>query len=145
MTSLFANPWSVSDIRWDVRFIALYLSLQSTRAPGAAHSSAVDARSGAVKPIINETNATFIDYSGKSFTEYLDDTGEIIWMSERDGWNHSVSLRCAQGRGEDIRLRRANGWCAAWTGWTEEKRQILVSCGRDSAGARIRITYISHG
>jgi dipeptidyl-peptidase 4 len=41
-----------------------------------------------VKPIVAEESKTFIDYSGKYFCEYLDDTGEIIWMSERDGWNH---------------------------------------------------------
>ena len=49
---------------------------------------AVDAGTGAVKPIVDEESKTFIDYSGKFFCEYLDDTGEIIWMSERDGWNH---------------------------------------------------------
>ena len=34
------------------------------------------------------TSPTFIDYSGKYFLHYLDRTGELIWMSERDGWNH---------------------------------------------------------
>ena len=48
----------------------------------------MDAQTGAVKPIVDEASKTFICYSGKYFAEYLDDTAEIIWMSERDGWNH---------------------------------------------------------
>ena len=49
---------------------------------------AVDAATGKVQTIVDEQSPTFIDYSGKSFFNYLDDSGEIIWMSERDGWNH---------------------------------------------------------
>jgi hypothetical protein len=37
---------------------------------------------------VDEKSETFICYSAKYFAEYLDDTTEIIWMSERDGWNH---------------------------------------------------------
>ena len=85
--ALFANPWSIEDVRWDAdsaRFTFLY----NQRGHQALRILAVDAATGAVRPIVNEESQTFIDYSGKFFCEYLDDTGEIIWMSERDGWNH---------------------------------------------------------
>jgi dipeptidyl aminopeptidase/acylaminoacyl peptidase len=84
---LFKNPWSIDDIRWDAdssRFIFLF----NQRGHQALRMLAVDAQTGAVKLIIDEESKTFIDYSGKFFCDYLDDTGEIIWMSERDGWNH---------------------------------------------------------
>ena len=84
---LFKNPWSIDDVRWDAdssRFTFLF----NQRGHQALRVLAVDAQTGAVKPIIDEASKTFIDYSGKFFCEYLDDTGEIIWMSERDGWNH---------------------------------------------------------
>jgi len=83
---LFANPWSIEDVRWDAdssRFTFLF----NQRGHQALRLLAVDAGTGAVKPIVDETSKTFIDYSGKFFCEYLDDSGEIIWMSERDGWN----------------------------------------------------------
>jgi dipeptidyl-peptidase 4 len=48
----------------------------------------VDAASGKASAIVEEISPTFIDYSGKFFLEWLDDTGELIWMSERDGWCH---------------------------------------------------------
>jgi dipeptidyl aminopeptidase/acylaminoacyl peptidase len=84
---LFKNPWSINDLRWDQdssRFTFLF----NQRGHQALRVLAVDAQTGAVKPIVDEESKTFIDYSGKFFCEYLDDTGEIIWMSERDGWNH---------------------------------------------------------
>ena len=85
--TLFNNPWSISDVRWATnseRFTFLF----NQRGHQALRVLAVDARKGEVKPIVNDESKTFIDYSGKFFSEYLDDTGEIIWMSERDGWNH---------------------------------------------------------
>lgn len=45
-------------------------------------------RNGNLSTLINETSPTFIDYSGKKFRRDLEDTNEIIWASERDGWNH---------------------------------------------------------
>ncbi len=43
---------------------------------------------GRTKPLIDETSKTFIHYSGKYFRFDLADGKEIIWASERDGWNH---------------------------------------------------------
>jgi dipeptidyl aminopeptidase/acylaminoacyl peptidase len=48
----------------------------------------VDATTGKVKILVNEQSDTFIDYSGKHFRYDIDKTREIIWASERDGWNH---------------------------------------------------------
>jgi hypothetical protein len=66
-------------------------SVQSTRPPGL-RIIGVDANTGAVKPIVDEESKTFICYSSKFFADYLDDSGEIIWMSERAGWNHLISM-----------------------------------------------------
>jgi len=84
---LFANPWSIEDIRWD-RDSSHFTFLFNQRGHQALRVLAVDTKTGTTKPIIDEQSKTFIDYSGKYFCEHLDDTGEIIWMSERDGWNH---------------------------------------------------------
>ncbi|WP_456867540.1 DPP IV N-terminal domain-containing protein [Galbibacter sp. BG1] len=48
----------------------------------------VDATTGKVQVIINETSPTFIDYSGKKYRYDTSDGAQIIWASERDGWNH---------------------------------------------------------
>jgi len=84
---LFPNPWSIRDFRWQKdssRFTFLY----NQRGHQVLRIVAVDAQTGEANVIVDETPETFVDYSRKSFCNYLDATGEIIWMSERDGWNH---------------------------------------------------------
>lgn len=48
----------------------------------------VDASTGQALEVIKESSKTFIHYSGKRFRHYAESTEEMIWMSERDGWNH---------------------------------------------------------
>jgi len=48
----------------------------------------VDAMTGAVKTLVEEQSKTFIDYSGKRYRYDLANGRELIWASERDGWNH---------------------------------------------------------
>ena len=48
----------------------------------------VDAATGKPRALINEESKTFFSYSGKKYRFNTQDGKEIIWMSERDGWNH---------------------------------------------------------
>lgn len=84
---LFPNPWSITELRWDPdgkRFTFLY----NQRGHQVLRVVAVDAQTGQARALVDEQSKTFIDYSGKQFLQFLDETGELIWMSERDGWNH---------------------------------------------------------
>jgi dipeptidyl-peptidase-4 len=95
--ALFSNPWSLGEFRWSPdssRFTFLY----NQRGHQVLRIVAIDAQTGDADAIVDEQSKTFISYSGKSFSEYLDDTGEIIWMSERDGWNHLYLYDSRVGR-----------------------------------------------
>lgn len=84
---LFANPWDVSYEHWTAdgsRFLFLY----NQRGHTVMRLVAIDAATGKATAVINEECKTFFDYAGKLYLQYLDDTNELIWMSERDGWNH---------------------------------------------------------
>ncbi len=48
----------------------------------------VNAETGETKVVIDEQCKTFFDYSGKKYRFDVSDGKEIIWASERDGWNH---------------------------------------------------------
>ncbi|AEI51346.1 S9 family peptidase [Runella slithyformis] len=48
----------------------------------------INAANGAVRALVEEQSKTFIDYSGKRYRSDVADGKEIIWASERDGWNH---------------------------------------------------------
>lgn len=43
---------------------------------------------GQTRALIQEESKTFINYSRKKYRYDLNDGREIIWASERDGWNH---------------------------------------------------------
>ncbi len=84
---LFPNPWSVDEVHWwpdSSRFTFVY----NQRGHRVMRVIAVDAQTGKAQAVVNEECKTFFDYDSKLFTWYLDKTGEMIWMSERDGWNH---------------------------------------------------------
>ncbi|MDB6069685.1 MAG: ptpA 2 [Verrucomicrobiales bacterium] len=46
----------------------------------------VNRENGAARAVVDETSPTFIDYNEKTWHRFMDKTGELVWMSERDGW-----------------------------------------------------------
>src|SRR5690606_11975566 len=58
----------------------------------------LDAENGQSNYIINEVSKTFIDYSGKKYRYDINDGKEIIWASERDGWNHLYRIDGESGQ-----------------------------------------------
>ncbi|MEO6788589.1 MAG: prolyl oligopeptidase family serine peptidase, partial [Chthoniobacteraceae bacterium] len=85
--ALFANPWSISDLRWQPDS-AQFTFLYNQRGHQVLRIVGVDAKSGVAHTLVEEKSATFVDYSQKTWFRWLDATGELLWMSERDGWNH---------------------------------------------------------
>ncbi len=84
---LFENPYRISHHRWELdgrRFTFLY----NQRGHQVLRLVAIDTTTGEVGVIIDEQSKTFVDYAFKTFLHRIDATSEIIWMSERDGWNH---------------------------------------------------------
>ena len=85
--TLFANPWSIGSHRWEKdssRFTFYY----NQRGHSAVRIVAIDAESGAVTALIDDTSKTFVNYAFYNHRQLLESTNEMIWMSERDGWNH---------------------------------------------------------
>jgi dipeptidyl aminopeptidase/acylaminoacyl peptidase len=48
----------------------------------------VDAATGTPRTLVEERSDTFVHYSGGTYLHYVDDGRELVWMSERSGWNH---------------------------------------------------------
>ena len=124
---LFSNPWSISEIRWapdSSHFTFLY----NQRGHQVLRVIRVDAETGQARAIVDEQSETFIDYAGKRFSHYLDATGEIIWMSERDGWNHLYLYDAETGR---VKNRITGGrWVVRRVDRVdEEHRQVWFRAG----------------
>ncbi|MFD2934252.1 S9 family peptidase [Spirosoma flavum] len=58
----------------------------------------VNAATGAVRPLVEEQSKTFIEYTYKHYRHDVADGKEMIWTSERDGWNHLYLIDCATGK-----------------------------------------------
>lgn len=84
---LIQNPWSLDEIHWSPDSSAVFF-LYNQRGHQMLRLIGVDANTGTARVVIEEKSATFVDYSQKTFLHWLDKTNEVIWMSERDGWNH---------------------------------------------------------
>ena len=124
---LFPNPWSISDLRWapdSSRFTFLY----NQRGHQVIRLIAIDADTGDARPVIDEQSPTFIDYSGKQFIHYLDQSGEIVWMSERDGWNHLYLYDAATGNVKN-QITRGEWVVRGVDRVDHEKRQIWFCAG----------------
>ncbi len=86
-SKLFKTPWSISQFRWNkdgTEFLFRY----NQRGHQVMRIVGVNSATGKTRAVIDEQSKTFIDYRYKSFAMHLPETNEIIWRSERDGWNH---------------------------------------------------------
>jgi dipeptidyl aminopeptidase/acylaminoacyl peptidase len=133
--SLFPNPFTESGdlpVRWDrdsTRFTFSY----NQRGHQVFRVIAVDATSGTAQAVVNEDCKTFFCYSSKQFLHWLDDTHELLWMSERDGWNHLWLYDAATGRVKNQITRGA--WAVRGVDRVdEETRQIWFRAGGVRAG-----------
>ncbi len=86
-TDEFKNQYDLSNIKWwkDSRGFTFEFN---QRGHQAFQVLEVNAATGEVKIIVDEKSKTFIDYSSKYYRFDVNDGQEIIWASERDGWNH---------------------------------------------------------
>lgn len=83
----FPNPWALSDFRWETDSSRVTFEYNQ-RGHQVLRVLGLDANSGEVAVLLEETSPTFIDYAYKHELRFLDETNEFLWMSERDGWNH---------------------------------------------------------
>ena len=84
---LFANPYANEQIRWrgDSRAFTFEFNQRGHQVYRVIE---VDAATGRPRALVEEAMPTFFCYSGKRYRFDVGDGKEIIWMSERDGWNH---------------------------------------------------------
>ncbi len=87
---LFPNPFTESSdlrVRWSEDSREFYFDYNQ-RGHQLYRIIAVNAETGKARLVVEETSQTFIDYVRKTWRHWLDKTGEVLWMSERDGRTH---------------------------------------------------------
>jgi dipeptidyl-peptidase-4 len=124
---LFATPWSITELHWSPDSTRLSF-LYNQRGHQVMRVLSVRADDGAVQAIVDEKSPTFIDYAGKQFLRYADDTDEIIWMSERDGWNHLYLYDARTGEVKN-QITRGEWVVRSVERVDEDRRQIWFCAG----------------
>ncbi|MCO6455971.1 MAG: DPP IV N-terminal domain-containing protein, partial [Pirellulaceae bacterium] len=124
---LFANPWNISRLRWQDDS-ASFDFLYNERGHQVVRLVRVDVPSGQARAVIDERSETFIDYAHKQFLHYVAGTNEMVWMSERDGWNHLYLVDGATG---DVRQQITSGpWVVRGVERVDDqRRQVWFTAG----------------
>jgi dipeptidyl aminopeptidase/acylaminoacyl peptidase len=92
--ALFADPYELSGIVWRKDSRAFTFEYNE-RGHQTYRVVEVDGSTGAARAAVDERAKTFFTYSewgGKKYRRDLDDGREVVWMSERSGWNHLYLL-----------------------------------------------------
>ena len=85
--ALFPNAYDMTSLVWrkdSSRFTFEY----NQRGHQVYRVIEVNGETAKARVIISEEPKTFFCYSGKKFRSDIADGKEVVWMSERDGWNH---------------------------------------------------------
>ncbi|MBT7303430.1 MAG: prolyl oligopeptidase family serine peptidase, partial [Victivallales bacterium] len=122
--TLFPTPWSVGHFHW-LPDSSQFLFLYNQRGHQVLRLLSIDAKTGRVRTVIDETSKTFVNYSNKTYLHYLDATGEAIWMSERDGWNHLYLVELATGTVKNP-ITKGEWVVRSVASVDEERRELLL-------------------
>ncbi len=95
--AIFNNPWEIGEVAWD-KESSEFSFVYNQRGHQLMRIIGVRSDTGAARIIVEETSKTFIDYSQKSYIHHLPNTREILWASERDGYNHLYLIDAVSGR-----------------------------------------------
>ncbi len=139
-SALFPNPYSLSRPQWwkDSRAFTFEYNQRGHQLYRVIE---VDT-AGKARALITEESPTFVDYrplvnnprdTGKKFRYDLAATHEIVWASERDGWEHLYLYDALTGQVKG-QITRGNWAVRAVDKVDEEKRQIwFAASGMDPA------------
>lgn len=124
---LFPNPWELRRVNWNADGTAFSFTYNQ-RGHQVLRLIEVDATSGKARVVVGDESKTFIDYAHKQFQFELPATNELIWMSERDGWNHLYLID--RGTGAVKNQITKGSWIVRGVERVDvEKRQIWFRAG----------------
>jgi dienelactone hydrolase len=130
--ALFPNAYAVTGLEWrrDGRAVTFEYNQRGHQVYRVIE---IDAATGKTRAIIDERMPTFFEYSAKKYRFDLADGKEIVWMSERDGWNH---LYLYDGVAGKVKSQITKGpWVVRNVDWVDTtKRQIWFTASGMQAG-----------
>jgi dipeptidyl aminopeptidase/acylaminoacyl peptidase len=133
--ALFPNPYNITAPVWwkDGRAITFEYNQRGHQDYRVIE---VDAQTGKTRALIDEQSKTFIYYNnlgpglsaGRKYRHDVDDGKEIVWASERDGWEHLYLIDGLSGK---VKNQITKGdWLVRNVDFVDDaKRQIYFEAG----------------
>ncbi len=121
--TLFDNPFWIRGVHWTAdssRFFFYY----NQRGHQTVRLIGVDVQSAQAVAVVDEVSETFVNYSNKTFIHHLEDANQLIWMSERSGWNHLY--RIDRSTGSVINAITQGDWLVREVVKVDEENQQLL-------------------
>lgn len=139
--SLFLNPYHLSRAKWwkDSRGFTFDYNQRGHQLYRVID---VNGTTGNPKALISEASDTFVNYeplvmnqfdTGKIYRYDVNDGKEIIWASERDGWEHLYLFNGTTGKLEN-QITKGNWVVRAVNHIDEQKRQIWFEASGMNTG-----------
>ena len=91
-----------------------------------------DIATAASRVVVDERSETFLPPM-KAWSHYLDNGAEILWMSERSGWNHLYRIDGTTGKVENA-LTTGNWAVLSVERVDEQQRQVIFEAGGREPG-----------
>jgi dipeptidyl aminopeptidase/acylaminoacyl peptidase len=120
--SLFPNAYEISNPVWRKDSHAFTFEYNQ-RGHQIFRIVEVNAATGKARALVTEESKTFFCYSGKRYRFDVNDGREIVWMSERDGWNHLYLMDPETGAVKN-QITKGNWVVRGVEKVDEQKRQI---------------------
>jgi dipeptidyl aminopeptidase/acylaminoacyl peptidase len=133
--ALFPNPYDITAAVWwkDSRAFTFEYNQRGHQVYRVIE---VDAQTGKTRPVIDEQSKTFIYYNllgpglsaGRRYRHDLNDGKEIIWASERDGWEHLYLYDAVTGKVKN-QITKGDWLVRNVDSVDEDKHQIYFEAG----------------
>jgi dipeptidyl aminopeptidase/acylaminoacyl peptidase len=138
--ALFPNPYDITTPVWwkDSRGFTFEYNQRGHQVYRVIE---VDANTGKTRALIDEVSKTFIYYNqlgpglsaGRRFRRDINDGKEIVWASERDGWEHLYLYDGVTGKVKN-QITKGNWLVRNVVDVDDERRQIWFEAGGSIAG-----------
>jgi len=130
--ALVANPFNTRSPRWR-HDSAAFTFEHVERGFGVHRVVEIAVPSGKSRALIDEVSDTFVHVYGKGYRKDLPDSDEILWRSERDGWNHLYLYDAKTG---EVKSQLTKGeWVVREVGDVDERaRTVTFSAGGREPG-----------
>ncbi|MEC8253020.1 MAG: prolyl oligopeptidase family serine peptidase [Planctomycetota bacterium] len=115
----FEDAWRIDRVRWAEDSSEVFV-LYNRRGHQQLRLYAIDAETGAVRVVVDEQSDTFVDYSQKTWMQWVDGGRRLLWASERDGWNHLYLVDVATGAADQV---TAGEWLVRKVERVDEERR----------------------